>query len=52
VPWRWTIRSMWEAVYYWEISLDKVISIEWMPRETTENSQKIQYIKQYNKAFL
>jgi hypothetical protein len=46
------MKSMWEVVYYWEISLDKVTSIEWMPGEAMENSQKIQYGKQYNKAFL
>jgi hypothetical protein len=30
------------AIYYWEMSLDKVTSIKWMPGETMENSQKIQ----------
>jgi hypothetical protein len=41
VLWRWTMKLMWEAIYYWEISLDKVISIEQMPGEIMENSQKI-----------
>jgi hypothetical protein len=46
------MKSMWKVVYYWEISLNKVTSIKQMPGETIENSQKIQYRKQYNKAFL